>query len=129
MIMRSETGATSNAGQHPHEEKSSINATNDTAGCGRSTCSNTGSKTRTITTSSCNTGGGCDPHTTTETDTADRDRSQDGQSCDSTQLTLLPLQYGGLSGKPELLPVRCLRVLRLLVSVVGSQPVSTCQRA
>ncbi len=75
---------------------------NDTAGCARTTtgnscgttqtsaytacsyanaCSNTGSRTRTVTTYSCGAAGSCDPNTTTETDTAGCNRAQDGQTC------------------------------------------------
>ncbi|MDP2269378.1 MAG: hypothetical protein Q8N23_24880 [Archangium sp.] len=78
---------------------------NDTSGCGRSTtgtscgttqtsaytacsyanaCSNTGSRTRTVTTYACNAGGGCDPSTVTETDTVGCNRGQDGTTCGTT---------------------------------------------
>ncbi|MDP1825101.1 MAG: hypothetical protein Q8L48_17720 [Archangium sp.] len=85
---------------------------NDTSGCNRSTsgnscsatqygaytacsyansCSNTGSRTRSATAYSCNATGGCDPNTTTETDTAGCNRSQDGNGCGTTT-------YGTWSG-------------------------------
>ena len=78
---------------------------NDTTGCGRTTvgtgcsatqygsytacsyagaCSNTGSRTRQVTTYLCGGGGTCDPNTSTETDTAGCNRSQDGSSCGAT---------------------------------------------
>lgn len=77
---------------------------NDTSGCGRTTtgnscgttqtgtwsscsyanaCSNSGSRTRQVTTYACNSSGACNPTTTTETDTAGCARSQDGSSCGS----------------------------------------------
>ena len=77
----------------------------DTAGCGRTTsgnscgttqygsytacsygatCSTSGSRTRPVTTYACNSTGGCDPSTTTETDTAGCNRSTSGTSCGTT---------------------------------------------
>lgn len=78
---------------------------NDTTGCNRTTsgsscgttqttawtscsyansCSNTGSRTRQVTTYACNGTGTCNPNTTTETDTVGCNRSMDGQSCAAT---------------------------------------------
>ncbi len=78
---------------------------NDTSGCGRTTtgsscgttltgaytacsyanaCSNTGSRTRTVTTYGCDAAGACAPNTVTETDTAGCARNQDGTSCGTT---------------------------------------------
>ncbi|MBL8915245.1 MAG: hypothetical protein JNM17_31365 [Archangium sp.] len=53
-------------------------------------CSNTGSRTRTLTTYTC-AGGGCPSTTTPETDTAGCNRNQDGDSCGTTA-------YGAWSG-------------------------------
>lgn len=78
----------------------------DTTACGRSTsgqscgttqtsawsacsyangCSNSGSRTRTVTTYACDASGACQPSTTTETDTTGCARNQNGSSCGTTQ--------------------------------------------
>ncbi|MEW6431281.1 MAG: hypothetical protein AB1730_07205 [Myxococcota bacterium] len=78
----------------------------DTSACGRTTtgqscgttqygawsacsyanaCSNSGTRTRSVTTYACNASGTCEPSTTTETDTAGCARNTNGSSCGTTQ--------------------------------------------